>query len=126
MTTVQPIVITPDVSRLLVFYQQLLGAVQVRQFPADGPVFFVELRLGDSTLGLVSEADADLSASPRILLSVAVPDVDALLDRVAPLGGQVLGPPNDMPWGQRVVHLRDPDGNPVNLTQNLTDADGSA
>ena len=28
----------------------------------------------------------------------------------------MLGPPNDMPWGQRVAHIQDPDGNTVNLT----------
>ena len=26
---------------------------------------------------------------------------------------------HDMPWGQRVAHIRDPDGNVVNLTQQL-------
>jgi len=31
----------------------------------------------------------------------------------------VLGPPNDMPWGQRVAHILDPDGNTVNLTEPL-------
>ncbi|WP_395369222.1 VOC family protein [Streptomyces tubercidicus] len=46
-------------------------------------------------------------------------DVDALLDRVEPLGGTVQGPANDMPWGQRVAHIQDPDGNALNLTQPL-------
>jgi predicted enzyme related to lactoylglutathione lyase len=31
----------------------------------------------------------------------------------------VLGPPNDMPWGQRVAHVHDPDGNMVNLVQQV-------
>ncbi|MGI5152128.1 VOC family protein [Plantactinospora sp. CA-294935] len=123
MTTVQPIIATPDLPRLLAFYQRLLGAVEVRRFPDDGPVFYVFLRLGDSDLGLVSEAGADLSAPQRIAISVAVPDVDGLLDKVAALGGRVLSPPNDMPWGQRVVHLHDPDGNLVNLTQELREGD---
>ncbi len=54
-----------------------------------------------------------------MLLSIDVPDVDALLSRVAELGGRVTGGPTDMPWGQRVLHVRDPDGNAVNLTQRL-------
>jgi len=54
-----------------------------------------------------------------MLISVAVDEVDRLLDRVEPLGGRVLGPPTDMPWGQRVVHIKDPDGNAVNLTQEI-------
>jgi hypothetical protein len=35
-------------------------------------------------------------------------------------GGRVLGPPNNMPWGQRVAHIQDPDGNAVNLTQPIS------
>jgi predicted enzyme related to lactoylglutathione lyase len=54
----------------------------------------------------------------RLLLSVAVDDVDGLLDMVRRLGGTVLGPPTDMPWGQRVAHILDPDGNAVNLTKD--------
>jgi predicted enzyme related to lactoylglutathione lyase len=45
--------------------------------------------------------------------------VESLLEHVEVLGGRVLGPPNDMPWGQRVAHILDPDGNTVNLTEPL-------
>lgn len=76
------------------------------------------LAIGDAELGLVAE-DIDLDGSPRVLLSVDVPDVNALLPRVEEAGGRVRGPSNDMPWGQRVAHVLDPDGNPVNLTRNL-------
>jgi predicted enzyme related to lactoylglutathione lyase len=117
--TVQPIISTPNLGRQRAFYQRLLGAVQTSRFPAEGPVFFVGLKLGDSELGLFNEADADLSAPSRILLSVEVDDVDALLEQVEAAGGRVLGQPTDMPWGQRVAHIHDPDGNMVNLTQTL-------
>ncbi|QSB14233.1 VOC family protein [Natronosporangium hydrolyticum] len=119
MPTVQPIISTPNLDRLYAFYQQLLDAVQTTRFPADGPVFFIGLKLGDSEFGLVNEADTDLSTPSRILLSIEVDDVDPLLDQVAAAGGRVLGPPTDMPWGQRVAHIHDPDGNMVNLTQTL-------
>ncbi|MGC9665266.1 VOC family protein [Planosporangium sp. 12N6] len=119
MTNVQPIIITTDLTRLRSFYQRLFGAAEVRRHPDDGPVFFVGLRLGDSELGLVSDAAADLSAPQRIVLSVDVDDVDAVLGRVEAAGGRVLGPATDMPWGQRVAHVHDPDGNMLNLTQPL-------
>ena len=115
----QPIIATPDLDRMLTFYQRLLGAVETTRYPAEGPTFFVNLRVGDSQFGLVSEADTDLSAPTRIVLSVEVDDVDALLERVVDAGGKVLGEPNDMPWGQRVAHIHDPDGNMVNLTRTL-------
>src|SRR3712207_5221037 len=101
---------------MLAFYSGLLGAAETERFPEDGPVFFVGLRIGDSEVGLVSDdAVADAPAG-RILLSVDVPDVDVLLPRVAGLGGELTGGPTDMPWGQRVAHVKDPDGNAVNLT----------
>jgi predicted enzyme related to lactoylglutathione lyase len=65
----------------------------------------------------VSDPAAQLDAPQRILLSVEVEDVDQLLPRVTQLGGRVRGLPNDMPWGQRVAHVQDPDGNAVNLTR---------
>ena len=120
MPTVQAIISTPDIERQRAFYERLLGAVPTNRFPADGPAFSVDLTLGDSQFGLVHEAGTDLSAPARILLSVEVDDVDVLLERVAAAGGRVLGKANDMPWGQRVAHIHDPDGNMVNLTQTLS------
>lgn len=122
VTTVRAMIITPDLDRLLAFYGRLLGAEEVERMPAEGLPFYVGLRLGDSDLGLIADAGVDLGAAQRLLLSIEVPGIDALLDRVTELGGTVLSPPADMPWGQRVVHLRDPDGNAVNLTQDLEPA----
>ncbi|MFD2080186.1 hypothetical protein SAMN05421678_110234 [Actinopolymorpha cephalotaxi] len=119
MASVHPIIVTPDLPRLRSFYERLLGAVETRSFPDDGPAFFVGLKVGDSELGLVGEAAADLSVPSRILLSVRVDDVDGLLEEVEAAGGRVLGPSNDMPWSERVAHVHDPDGNMVNLTQIL-------
>jgi predicted enzyme related to lactoylglutathione lyase len=38
---------------------------------------------------------------------------------VESVGGTVPGQPNDMPWGQRVAHVLDPDGNMLNLSKWL-------
>ncbi|GGM72047.1 extradiol dioxygenase [Lentzea pudingi] len=115
---IQPIIVTPDIDRVQAFYEQVLGASEVRSYPPDGPVFYRMLKIGDAELGLVAQP-ADLSAPSRIVLSIDVADVDALLPLVEGAGGRVRGPSNDMPWGQRVAHVLDPDGNPVNLTQEL-------
>ncbi|MFD5825094.1 VOC family protein [Lentzea sp. NPDC060358] len=115
---IQPIIVTPGLDRVQAFYADVFGAVEVSRYPESGEVFYTMLRIGDALLGLVSES-ADLSAAPRITLSIDVEDVDALLPLVPAAGGRVRGPANDMPWGQRVAHVFDPDGNPVNLTQSL-------
>ncbi len=115
-STLQPMVITPDVDRLHAFYAGVAGAVTTDRTPPEGPVFYLGLRIGDSDLGLVSDAAVDGAPAGRIILSIEVPDVDAVLPDVERLGGAVTGGPNDMPWGQRVAHTTDPDGNVVNLT----------
>ncbi len=113
---VQPMIITADVERLHAFYAGVAGASVTDRTPPEGPVFYLGLRIGSSDLGLVSDTSIDGAPAGRIILSIEVPDVDARLDDVRRLGGAVTGGPTDMPWGQRVVHTTDPDGNVVNLT----------
>ena len=117
-STILPIIATPDLERLLVFYSSLLGAVETERVPDGGPTFYVGLRVGDSDVGLVADGEAR-EGPQRMLLSIDVPDVDALLPRVDELGGHVQGPANDMPWGQRVAHVQDPDGSAVSLPHQL-------
>ncbi|GGM96885.1 VOC family protein [Streptomyces fuscichromogenes] len=123
MSTIQPVIVTADQDVLLGFYTKLFGAEKIFRVPAEGPAFYLGLRIGDTDLGLVARenlgAGAAAGAGARILLSIEVDDVDETLGRVAALGGSVRGGPNDMPWGQRVAHIQDPDGNPVNLTQPI-------
>ncbi|MFD1373003.1 VOC family protein [Actinoplanes sichuanensis] len=121
MTSIQPIVGTPDLPRLRAFYEAVLGAQQTLRVPEEGAEFYVELRIGATTLGLVQEQNTEIGAPVRIILSAEVADVDALLPVVESAGGSVPGQPNDMPWGQRVAHVLDPDGNMLNLTRWLGD-----
>ncbi|MFC1407036.1 MULTISPECIES: VOC family protein [Streptacidiphilus] len=124
MSTIQPVILTAHHDVLLGFYTKLFGAEEIFRVPAEGPAFYLGLRIGDTDLGLVAKEETpEAAAAPRILLSIAVDDVDETLGRVEALGGSVNGGPNDMPWGQRVAHILDPDGNPVNLTQDVAGRD---
>jgi predicted enzyme related to lactoylglutathione lyase len=119
MSTIQPVIVTADQDALLAFYTQLFGAEKTFRVPAEGPAFYLGLRIGDTDLGLVVNEKPEAGASTRIVLSIGVDDVDETLARVEALGGSVRSGSNDMPWGQRVAHIQDPDGNPVNLTQPI-------
>ncbi|THA56482.1 extradiol dioxygenase [Streptomyces sp. A0958] len=119
MSTIQPVVITAEQDVLLGFCTELFGAEEIFRVPEEGPAFYLGLRIGDTDVGLVAKKDPGTGAAPRIVLSIGVDDVDETLGRVTALGGSVRSGPNDMPWGQRVAHIQDPDGNPVNLTQPI-------
>ena len=64
MTSIQPIASTPDLPRLRAFYETVLGATQTLRVPEEGPEFYVELRIGVTTLGLVQEGDTQIGAQP--------------------------------------------------------------
>jgi predicted enzyme related to lactoylglutathione lyase len=117
-SAVQPLLLTRDLDRLVRFYAGVAGAEPTDRQPPEGPVFSQGLRIGDCDLTVVAVPDAPAEPG-RVLLSIDVPDVDAALPRVEAHGGTSSGPPNDMPWGQRVAHVRDPDGNAVNLTTTI-------
>jgi lactoylglutathione lyase len=46
---------------------------------------------------------------PQGELAFFVDDVDAECERLAEAAVRVLAPPTDRPWGERTLHLPDPD-----------------
>jgi catechol 2,3-dioxygenase-like lactoylglutathione lyase family enzyme len=54
-----------------------------------------------------------------VWLSVWVDSVDALHDRCAGEGLDVVRPPQDEPWGVREMHVRHPDGHVLRITQPI-------
>ncbi len=115
-SSVIPIIVTHDLERLSRFYTGVAGATADTPTPEEGPTSYLSLRIGDCELGIVADGSIEGAPAGRVLLSLEVPDVDAALARVESLGGEAPAPANDMPWGQRVAHVKDPDGNAVNLT----------
>jgi len=116
---VQPILSTNDIERLSTFYAEVFGAEEQMRVPGRKGPFFVTLRLGEASLCLVAAKRGADAAPGRVAVAVFVENVDDLLPRVKAAGGKVRGRANDMPWGHRVAHITDPDGNSVNLTQQL-------
>lgn len=111
-------VVTPDIERLVEFYQRLSGIEAVRL--ADG---FAEMRFGGLTLAISSEhlirlfnvGAATAAANQSAILEFEVDDVDAVFERMKASGTNIVMPTTLMPWGNRSLLLRDPDGNLVNL-----------
>jgi lactoylglutathione lyase len=114
-----PVLYAKDVERVAAFYIALGFEEHVRLPAPDGSAGFIGLRRGTAELAVTTEdsprmlAGVEPGPGPRHELFVYVEDVDAA---VAALGdGRVLREPADMPWGERVGFVADPEGNVVSL-----------
>src|ERR1700758_4069654 len=115
-------VVTPDIERLIEFYQRLSGTEAVRL--ADG---FAEIRFEVSTLAISTEhliklfnvGVATAAANQSAILEFEVEAVDAVFERMNASGTTIVMPTTLMPWGNRSLLLRDPDGNLINIFSRL-------
>jgi len=120
-----PMLSCSDLSRSLAFYGDLLGGVETYRFPEAGEPAFVALTVGESSeIGLGGIAAEPLHGRPqrpasghRIELCVYVDDVDGVFARARASGFEAVAEPADMPWGERIAWIADPDGNLVMLTR---------
>lgn len=110
--------VTLDLDRLAAFYATLSGVAPVHL--ADG---FAEIRLPGATLALSDErlirrfhgdGVAPAATNRSAILEFEVDDVDRVLDALGPAAA-VVQSPTVMPWGNRSLLLRDPDGSLVNV-----------
>lgn len=115
---------TRQFDTLLAFYARLSGAEPVRLAPE-----FAELRLpGGAVLAISSEAairqfnqGAAVAASNRsAIFEFEVDDVDPVHAALSDV--ELVMPPTVMPWGNRSMLLRDPDGNLVNVFSRVRKA----
>lgn len=68
--------------------------------------------------GLIGHyAPPDPAPLPQGEVAFFVDDVDGEHARLQDAGVPVLAPPTDRPWGERTLHVADPDGNVVELTR---------
>jgi catechol 2,3-dioxygenase-like lactoylglutathione lyase family enzyme len=113
-------ILTDDVPRLVSFYEALIGA------PARwvGPAF-AAVPAGQAEVAIAAPESLALSntpgaAEPRanrsIYIEFMVDDVDGEYQRLrGDLVTEFVLEPTTMPWGNRSVLFRDPDGNLINL-----------
>lgn len=116
--SVFPILSTADLEALVAFYSAALDGEEMYRFPDEGEPAYVALRVAGSELGIARDPDAPgPDASQRQSLWVYADDCDAATARLADAGATVITPPEDMPWGERVADLADPDGNRLHVAR---------
>ncbi len=116
-------IITGDIRRLVGFYENVTG-VQA----AWGNEDFAELRTAHGTLAIGSTRTVPLfapgSARPAgnhsVIIEFLVDDVDTLYEKLKSVVEDFVNEPTTMPWGNRALLFRDPDGNMVNFFTPVT------
>ena len=109
--------VTNRFEALVSFYSLLSAADATRLAPG-----FAEVRLDGATLAiseerlvrLYNEGAATAAANRSAILEFEVSDVESVLARMADTA-EIVMPPSVMPWGNRSLLIRDPDGNLVNV-----------
>jgi predicted enzyme related to lactoylglutathione lyase len=114
--------ITDDLEQVVQFYERVTGVSAV--WPA--PVF-AELHLPSCTIAFGHTQTAQLfndAARPAdnhtVIIEFVVDDVDGEYERLKDFVGEWVQEPTTMPWGNRSILFRDPDGNLVNLFTPVT------
>jgi predicted enzyme related to lactoylglutathione lyase len=116
-------VITSDVARLAGFYERVTG-VPATWYTPD----FAEIRTAAATLAIGSTRTVPLfapdSARPAdnhsVIIEFLVDDVDAVHENLNGFVEDFVNKPTTMPWGNRALLFRDPDGNLVNFFTPVT------
>ncbi|WP_030452795.1 VOC family protein [Herbidospora cretacea] len=114
-----PIIEVADLDLALSFYRDGLGGVIDYRFPPDGDAAYVNLRVGEATLGL-GVVPGPAPAPGPVLLWFYVEDVDATTADLARRGFTVVEQPADQSWGERVSLVLDPAGIRVRLGQSTS------
>ncbi len=116
-----PVIYANDVEAVAAFYASLGFEEQFRMPGADGATGFISLRRDAAELAVTTEdsprvlAGVEPGPGPRHELFVYVKDADATVASVSAAGGSVLREAADMPWGERVGFVADPEGNVVSI-----------
>lgn len=117
-----PVIYSRQVDLMAQFYERL-GFTRHFQLPPDGEPGYVGLRRGSHELAVVTVDSPQqllgvpVGSEPRGEMFVYIDNVDRIVEHLRGSGATVLREPEDMPWGERVAYVADPEGNPVALAR---------
>ncbi|MFI2478827.1 VOC family protein [Nocardia xishanensis] len=115
--------ITDDIQRLVSFYQHVTGVEAIWATPdfAEIATAAGALAIGSArTVALFAAGSARPADNHTAIIEFLVPDVDADYRRLRDTVEDFVNEPTTMPWGNRSLLFRDPDGNLINLFTPVT------
>lgn len=117
--------IVRDIKKLVAFYEAVtaLPARWLNDDFAEIPTRACTLAIGsERTVKLFAEGAARAAENHSAIVEFLVDDVDAVFARLDGVVTDLVQPPTTMPWGNRSLLFRDPEGNLINLFAPVTDA----
>ncbi|WP_135554793.1 VOC family protein [Paenibacillus cymbidii] len=117
-------IITDDVDRLVAFYEKVMEVAAVRPAPVFAELVAPSctLAIGHSQTAQLFGAGSVVGAQNRtVIIEFRVDDVEAEYVRLKPFVDNWVKEPTTMPWGNRSMLFRDPDGNLLNLFEPVTE-----
>jgi predicted enzyme related to lactoylglutathione lyase len=111
-------IITADIKRSVQFFEKVTGLSA--KWATDD---FAEIASGSFTLAVGSirtlaffgEGAAQPAANKSVIIEFMVGNVDDDYGRIKDFASEIVQKPTTMPWGNRSLLFRDPDGNLINF-----------
>jgi len=112
-------IITANIEKLVKFYEQITGITAIQYTPD-----FAEIKTSNATIAIGStktlqffgdENIAEPAQNRSAIIEFSVEDVDKEFERLKDALSSIVQKPTVMPWGNKSLLFRDPDGNLVNF-----------
>lgn len=117
-------IITSDIRRLVQFFEKITD-LPARWYTED----FAEIATSTSTLAIGSmrtmsffgeNSIAQPESNKSVIIEFRVKNVDDDYERIKDIISSIVQKPTTMPWGNRSLLFRDPDGNLINFFTPVT------
>jgi predicted enzyme related to lactoylglutathione lyase len=117
-------IITNDIKQLVHFFEKVTD-ISANWYTED----FAEIVTVNSTLaigsmrtiGLFGEGIAQPANNKSVIIEFRVENVDVDYERIKDFISDIVQKPTTMPWGNRSLLFRDPDGNLINFFTPVTE-----
>jgi lactoylglutathione lyase len=121
-----PVIYARQVQQVADFYRDF-GFEEQFRLPASGEPGYIGLKRDQAELAITTIESPrrligiEVGSAPRFEMFLYVDNVDTAVERLRHQGAAILQEAQDMPWGERVAFVSDPEGNPVALAMRLNE-----
>jgi predicted enzyme related to lactoylglutathione lyase len=116
-------IITADLKPLVQFFEQVTG-LSAQWYTEDFAEIITHtaiLAIGSTkTMSLFGEGLVTPASNNSVIIEFLVANVDGEFERIKEFISDILQVPTTMPWGNRSLLFRDPDGNLINFFTPVT------